>query len=795
MSLEKNITLGQTSQQAVDGNEEKIDGNGNGFFEGSIEDLVEEEERKEAEQLARSRCQPEHIDVLLDAGALIFPVRKNKTPAVPRGSNWKTHQFSQEDLVRHRGPLGIVPGSIGLSVIDIDATDYSDALVERIEQIGEKFCVQKTLSGGTHVAFKTAKPVRNAKWEREGVKGDFRGKDGYVVMWEPAVWAEAVEKLDTIPDANDGFKKFWDDFVLASTHNKNGRFQWDKDSIREVLDYLDASVDRQQWIGLCRAIADAGVEAGMDEVEIFALVKEWSQTAPNWKDEADLEGVLRPTDGYQGPHANGGPLMAAAKDGGWTPPNGHGGRRDRAGRRRLNPDVGDPLTVLADTCVSSRNFVQMYGLFAHWCTDRKKWELASKSSVLAAIAVRHYLQLARLEPAQSITQGVGPVLEALLILHLQGKEQKTPKFGIWAEKGGKVFDQHTGKRRDVEKEDYITEWLDYDIDETNTERPKLLEEVLLSAFDNDMELVEFFDDCGSYMLFEKNHWQKLFHWFGKDSSGKGVLSRLFSQLMGQQNCHTLSADALKEGRSDQLCDAPGKQLLVVNESMYAMPQDTAKQLTGGDRINARRLYKEPFTFIYEGHLLFVTQGPLPYQLDQGMLRRIVPIHFKSSPKRVDTELPKKLEKILPQIFGYYYNRWVSRVRKFKSFEVPQDVANNIDSYRQAEGTVEGWIIERLEKDYSREHSIAQRDIVTQYFIDTGEDDSSKNKDRVRKAIIKKLAGLGFVKAGDRKYWAIMLPKKEESTGTELDNVEPDFDDTALIAEGDCRGWFVRLVKK
>ena len=773
MSLEKNITLGQTSQQAVDGNEEKIDGNGNGFFEGSIEDLVEEEERKEAEQLARSRCQPEHIDVLLDAGALIFPVRKNKTPAVPRGSNWKTHQFSQEDLVRHRGPLGIVPGSIGLSVIDIDATDYSDALVERIEQIGEKFCVQKTLSGGTHVAFKTAKPVCNAKWEREGVKGDFRGKDGYVVMWEPAVWAEAVEKLDTIPDANDGFKKFWDDFVLASTHNKNGRFQWDKDSIREMLDYLDASVDRQQWIGLCRAIADAGVEAGMDEVEIFALVKEWSQTAPNWKDEADLEGVLRPTDGYQGPHANGGPLMAAAKDRGWTPPNGHGGRRDRAGRRRLNPDVGDPLTVLADTCVSSRNFVQMYGLFAHWCTDRKKWELASKSSVLAAIAVRHYLQLARLEPAQSITQGVGPVLEALLILHLQGKEQKTPKFGIWPEKDGQVFDQFTGERREVEKTDYITEWLDYNMDESSKERPELVYKILSSAFKGDEQMVNFTDDCIASMLFDKNLRHMIYHFFGKDGSGKGVLTNMIGDLSGAHNAYTGDADALLQGRSEQLCPAEGKQVLIFNEKVP--PQNTTKQIVSGQPINVRAMRGDPYTFCYDGHLLFVTQSTLPYTLDAGMLRRIVPIHFKNSPKVADEELGDKLEAILPQIWGYYFNRWNDRVRHLKEWDYPVDVQHNINSYKQAEGTVEGWIVDRLLMDDTQENQVPLKDIVNTYVIENEEDPSPKNKTRLRNAITRKLAGLGYSKTGDRGYYATWIKKPD----SDPDDEPEGFDDEAL----------------
>ena len=90
---------------------------------------------------------------------------------------------------------------------------------------------------------------------------------------------------------------------------------------------------------------------------------------------------------------------------------------------------------------------------------------------------------------------------------------------------------------------------------------------------------------------------------------------------------------LLQGRSEQLCPAQGMQVLIFNERVP--PQNTSKQIISGKPINVRAMRGDPYTFCYDGHLLFVTQSTLPYTLDAGMLRRIVPIHFKSSPKVVD----------------------------------------------------------------------------------------------------------------------------------------------------------------
>ena len=777
--LDKHTIPSKSSQGQNGFNGEKTQENGHSDVwdgQGDLGDYLDkreaEEKKIEREKHNRSLCASEHIDALFAAGARIFPVRKDKTPAVPKGRSWKNYSFSRENLIKHRGPLGLLPGSLGLSVIDIDSPEYDDSLKERIEGIGEKFCEQKTLKGGTHVAFKTSQPVRNAKWQREGVRGDFRGREGYVVMWEPWKWADAVAGLDALPDCNDGFQAFFDEFLYSAV-DADGKFKWNEDSIKEVLELLDPEVGRDDWLRYCRAIADAAVEAGLNEQAVFALVKGWSEKADNWGGDADLDAVLRPCNGYEGPHAAAGPLLAYAKDHGWEIPRGHGGPRDRAGKRKINGHVDDPFTLLAETCVNSGNFCRMQGQFAHWLDDQKRWELVPDKDVASAIAVGEYLGVAGLNPQVSLTQSVGKHVFAHLKRKFEPDDQRTSPHGLWPEKDGQVFDQFTGKRRDIVKEDYLTKKLSYNVDESAKERPELVYLILSSAFKRDEEMIDFFDDRFASMLFEKNKKQKIDHWYGKDGSGKGVLSNMAVALSGAHNAYIGDADALLQGRSEQLCPAEGKQVLIFNEKVP--PQNTTKQIVSGNPINVRAMRGDPYTFCYEGHLLFVSQASLPYTLDAGMLRRIIPIHFKNSPAEadIDEELDDKLEAILPQIWGYYYNRWNDRVRHLKELEYPLDVRHNINSYKQAEGTVEGWIVDRLSKDDSRE--IAQKDIIDTYVTENEEDSNPKNKTRLRNAITRKLAGLGYSKTGDRGYYATWIEKSD----SDPDDEPEGFDDEAL----------------
>ena len=252
-----------------------------GNFIGDLAEYVAYTDAKEAAEWAKFKCSPEHIDALMEVGAQIFPVKENKRPA---HSGWQTYKFSREELIARNGPLGIIPGTLGLSVVDVDeyGEEYPEPVKNRIGKIGTPAFTQTSKRGGVHIAIKTEKPIGNRKWQFDKTTGDLRGSDsGYVIMWQPEKWGEFAKKPDSVAACDVEFYKFVKECGIKKT-SQNGKFNWDADSIRDAIEVLDAEVDRQTWISYCRAAADACCAAQLDEEESFEIIKEWSEQADNW---------------------------------------------------------------------------------------------------------------------------------------------------------------------------------------------------------------------------------------------------------------------------------------------------------------------------------------------------------------------------------------------------------------------------------------------------------------------------------------------------------------------------------
>ena len=99
-----------------------------------------------------------------------------------------------DDWVNGRkGLLGIVPGSVGLFVVDID--EGGAAAVEAVSKLlGEPLAsVATKRAGGRHLYYPAPDgEVRNRKWETPEGSGDIRGTRGYVILWDMADLAVAA---------------------------------------------------------------------------------------------------------------------------------------------------------------------------------------------------------------------------------------------------------------------------------------------------------------------------------------------------------------------------------------------------------------------------------------------------------------------------------------------------------------------------------------------------------------------------------------------------------------------------
>ena len=109
--------------------------------------------------------------------------------------NWQLQAPDTAAIKAHKGPVGVIPGSVDCLVVDVDVDknaggpDVAGAgevlygvLGARPDGIG------KTPSGGRHLWYRIsperAKKIGNRKWEAGGYHGDIRCDKGYIILWD-----------------------------------------------------------------------------------------------------------------------------------------------------------------------------------------------------------------------------------------------------------------------------------------------------------------------------------------------------------------------------------------------------------------------------------------------------------------------------------------------------------------------------------------------------------------------------------------------------------------------------------
>lgn len=135
------------------------------------------------------------LEFLYDHGAH-FVLCANDKRAIQKG--WNKNRPSVAACLKHKGLLGIIPGSLGLFVIDVDKGNpaHLEVLFDEAELDYRKV---KT-PNGWHIycyAPEQADFKGNAKWEFAGCKGDIRYDAGYVVVYDE--FAAAAELADSHP--------------------------------------------------------------------------------------------------------------------------------------------------------------------------------------------------------------------------------------------------------------------------------------------------------------------------------------------------------------------------------------------------------------------------------------------------------------------------------------------------------------------------------------------------------------------------------------------------------------------
>ncbi|MEA3367720.1 MAG: phage/plasmid primase, P4 family, partial [Planctomycetota bacterium] len=251
-----------------------------------------------------------------------------------------------------------------------------------------------------------------------------------------------------------------------------------------------------------------------------------------------------------------------------------------------------------------------------------------------------------------------------------------------------TLDLHTGELRPHRREDMLTHLLPVAHD-PEAEAPRW-ERFLLEIMGGDEELTAFLRRAVGYSLTGDVREDALFFLHGAGANGKSTLLHTLLRLAGPLGTQA-EADLLMSSRWGKhptgVADLFGKRLVasIEPEAGRHMAESLVKQLTGGDRIKARRM-REDFWEFEPTHKVWLAANHKPRIRgdDHAIWRRVklIPFEVRFEGAGEDKELEDKLAAELPGILNWALRgcaEWQER-----GLDVPGAVREATDDYREEE---------------------------------------------------------------------------------------------------------------
>ncbi len=225
--------------------------------------------------------------------------------------------------------------------------------------------------------------------------------------------------------------------------------------------------------------------------------------------------------------------------------------------------------------------------------------------------------------------------------------------------GNGTLDLRTGKLRPARPEDLITRATDVPYD-PSAAAPRWMQ-FLDEVFGGDKELIGYVQRAVGYSLTGDTREQCFFLLCGTGANGKTTFLETVMKLLG---AHAVTAPFSAflvhwnvGGPRNDLAGLHGARFVKAAEAEHRARLDEAvmKQLTGGDTISARFLYREAFTFRPQFKIWLATNHkPDIWETTEAIWRRIKLIEFNQqfTGSRMDPMLGRKLEAELPGILAW-----------------------------------------------------------------------------------------------------------------------------------------------
>lgn len=459
--------------------------------------------------------------------------------------------------------------------------------------------------------------------------------------------------------------------------------------VRAALDHIDPDVDYATWRDIGFALEDFFSSTSTAK----RVFKDWSRGGRKWDDDAEdyAERIIEDGGSGRGRRTIG-TVVHHAKRGGWDPstaPSATTSKRERAATdgagataastSDAGPDPADALhpstiRVLAglgeDDTIGDLNDRQKAAHIWQAIRDSNKvhvrvhrendelWAFDPETGTWNANGERALRHAAR--QALTPTNYGGNVLE-----ELKTQARADPTAEVFADdlglEPGQVAvenglldlesaaavltsDGDPGDAlREIEPEDYAQTRLpvEYDPDADGDEWRQFVDEVV------EDEMIDAVQEYTGYCLHRDHIFDRSMLFVGGGANGKSTFLNVLEELLGDEN--TANCSPYNFGDKPSLAELQGTLANISADlaggSLQGKNLGNFKKLTGGDTLTAKRLYKNPFRFTYDGGMLFAANEvpDVPVSDDDAAFwRRWIIVHF-------DNHFPEGSEKRDPTL--------------------------------------------------------------------------------------------------------------------------------------------------
>jgi putative DNA primase/helicase len=269
-----------------------------------------------------------------------------------------------------------------------------------------------------------------------------------------------------------------------------------------------------------------------------------------------------------------------------------------------------------------------------------------------------------------------------------------------------TLELRTGALREHRREDYITKLAPVAYDATAT--CPTWECFLDRIMGGSAALVAYLRRVVGYCLTGDVGEQCLWFFHGGGQNGKSTFLGTVLEMLGDYGMQAVS-DLLmvkhNESHPTERADLFGKRLVatIETEAGKRIAEALLKQLTGGDKIRARKMRQDFFEFSPTHKIILAANHkPSLVGTDLANWRRIklVPFNVTITEQEKDKQLPAKLKAELPGVLAWAVRGCLDWQRE--GMREPQEVCDATNAYRAEQDTVSAFIAACCEvKEYAR----------------------------------------------------------------------------------------------